>query len=327
MAVKYSNQPVVLIVNQKNLNSFSVEGCKFVSVESFYNSDNFDSAKRNLDANIRFRNSLWLKSLERFFVLYQYMETTKAKYVFHAELDQFLFDTKGLVEKLIKLNRLGIFSTCHSNETVIASVFFCNSLDIFKSFLDFASSGVSFKNEMELLASWAKVSEEFFEIPNADAFVHNRSISHIVESELLSIEVTGGIVDSAELGQWFGGIDPRNVPINHYPRNRFVGPISNINLLESELTQLRFDFQPIERRLFLTVPGERRKQIYNLHIHSKIHSKSFLREEYLLGIISRVNFENSFRFKWTRSRQLADFVLSYTAIIIRRLFRQFNLKV
>ena len=114
MAVKYSNQEVILIVNDKNMNSFSVPGCKFVSVESFYSSNEFNLAKRNLAANVKFRDSLWSKSLERFFVLYQYMLFSDSRMVFHAELDQFLFDSKSLVESLAKQEFSGIFSTCHS---------------------------------------------------------------------------------------------------------------------------------------------------------------------------------------------------------------------
>lgn len=322
MAAKYSNQEVILLANENALKKSRIANCLSVPIESFYSPAKFEVAKRGLESDANFRNSLWAKSLERFFVIEQYMIHRGVDEVFHAELDQFLFDTSSLVNTLKSLGYRGIFAPCHSSKAVVASLFYCNSLEALTEFLQFAASGVNYSNEMELLSQWASESDsKFLELPTVHTFFHEITDATIPGSNLLSCEELHGVTDAAEFGQWFGGIDPRNVPIMKVPMNKFVGPTSNSNLTLDELSSCKLHLDSEGNKLLIKIPNRRVTQIYNLHIHSKIHSRKFLDETYLENVISSVNSEQDMRFAGTRRTQIADFIFSYAWIILKRLKR------
>lgn len=322
MAVKYSNQDIVLLANENALKKSQISNCLSIPVEIFYSPAKFDVAQRGLESDANFRSSLWAKSLERFFVLEQYMIHRGVDEIFHAELDQFLFDTSSLVDALKRLSCQGLFAPCHSSKAVVASLFYCNSLEALTDFLRFAASGVSYSNEMELLSQWASKSQsKFFELPTLHTFFHLVTDATIPGSDLLSCKEVKGVTDAAEFGQWFGGIDPRNVPIMKVPTNKFVGPTSNSNLTLDELSSCKLHLDTESNKLMMKMPNRIATQIYNLHIHSKIHSRKFLEETYLENVISSVNSEQVMRFAGTRRKQINDFIVSYTLIILRRVKR------
>lgn len=320
MAAKYSNQDVVLLANESALKNTRITNCLVVSVESFYSPVNFEVARRGLNSDAKFRSALWAKSLERFFVLEQYMIHYGLDEIFHAELDQFLFDTSSLVGALKKIDYRGLFAPCHSSKAVVASLFYCNSLEAFTEFLGFAASGVRYSSEMELLSRWASISEgKFLELPTVHTYLHLISDATIVGSDLLTSKELNGVTDAAEFGQWFGGIDPRNVPIFESPMNKFVGPPGNSNLSSNELSSCKLSFDSEKNRLMLEIPNLSNTQIFNLHIHSKIHSTKFLDVTYLQKVISSVNSEEVMRFRGTRKLQIQDFFTSYSVIILARI--------
>jgi hypothetical protein len=322
MAAKFSNQDIVLLANENALKKSRIENCLSIPVENFYSPAKFDVAQRGLESDAKFRGSLWAKSLERFFVLEQYMIHRGVDEIFHAELDQFLFDTGSLVDALKGLSYQGIFAPCHNSKAVVASLFFCNSLEALTDFLRFAASGVSYSSEMELLSQWASKSQsKFLELPTVHTFYHLITDATIPGSDLLSCKEVNGVTDAAEFGQWFGGIDPRNVPIMKVPTNKFVGPISNSNLTLDELSSCKLHLDALSNKLMMKIPNRSVTQIYNLHIHSKIHSRKFLDETYLENVISSVNSEKIMRFAGTRRKQINDFIFSYTLIILKRVKR------
>lgn len=324
LAAKYSNQDVILLANQKALSKVRLYNCITEPIESFYSPLDFQQAQSGLKADVLFRDALWARSLERFFILEQYMRFRVIDSVFHAELDQFLFDTKLLVENLQEIHARGVFAPCHSSRAVVASILYCNDQQSLSEFLRFAKSGVAFSSEMDLLAQWASSQKgNFLELPSVHGFFHDTNGPTIHGSELLSCGQIDGVTDAAEFGQWFGGIDPRNVPIFQAPTNKFVGPSNNSNLSKVELSACKLEFDPLENKLFLNIQHKKPVQIFNLHIHSKIHSNSFLNVSYLQNVIESVNSDEKIRFPGTRRLQLTDFVKSYYRIIFRRVRKFF----
>lgn len=327
MAAKYSNQDVVLLANEHALKKARITNCLTIPVESFYSPDKFEVAQHGLYSDPNFRGSLWAKSLERFFVLEQYMIHYGIDEVFHAELDQLLFDTSSLVDALRNINYRGLFAPCHSSNAVVASVFYCNSLEALTEFLRFAACGVKYSSEMELLSLWAAKSySQFLELPTVHTYFHLIFNATIPGSHLVTREEINGVTDAAEFGQWFGGIDPRNVPIMEVPMNKFVGPATNSNLSLRELSSCKLSFDSERNKMMVKMPNRSTTQIYNLHIHSKIHSPKFLDVIYLEYVISSVNSDRVMRFTGTRRKQINDFILSYTLIILKR-FKRFLVSV
>jgi hypothetical protein len=323
MARKYSGQEILLLANRSAIARIKELDFPVVEIESFYNPLNFQSIQKKLVGDAKFRNSLWLRSLERFFVLEQYLSWAEKSEVFHAESDQFLFNTSKLVTNLRRTGVNGTFFPVHSQDAVVASVMYCNNLSALRAFLQFAKNASSFSSEMELLAQWARseLDHNFVELPATHHFILGNMLPVFPNTRLIPPNELQGVVDPAELGQWFMGIDPRNVPFTQRPMNKFVGPESNTNLSRFDLSGISVALESDSNSLMLKLIDGRTLQIFNLHNHSKIHTKEFLDEGYFQDFLEIINDPHKHSFSGTRTAQVIDILKSYTYLIIRRVTR------
>lgn len=330
IAAETSGGKITLLGNQDLQSSVPHQYCRFVAIEDFYNPHSFSVASSAISSSHLFRDGFWLKSLERFFVLSAYMNQYQLDEVFHAELDQLLFNVDELVRNLRKTGLKGVFIPSHSDLAVVASIFYCNDASTLDSFLNFPLSGETFPNEMGMLASWSKLNLDVaFMLPTLASELNPDlvSIHHLPETE------AGGLVDAAQLGQWVAGIDPKNVPIFSYPRSKFVDEPQGWLLRESQLRQLSMSYNETSHALHCSV-GETRFKLYNLHLHSKIHSALFNRNLSVKKLVDLSNLEGSKRFRGTRAIQISYFtsaklshILKNPHRIIPEVSRRLNLRM
>lgn len=272
LASEYSGMHVHLIGNRELFPGLNDSLCDFTAIEDFQTDNSLNVHKAKIKSDKNFRDGFWFKTLERFFVLYDFARYRQLKSIFHAELDQFLFGTDELVKNIEKNNRSGIFVPFHSDKAAIASVFYCNQLDALRSLLIEAINGDTYPNEMALIAQWAaKNLDMAVSLPTAASLIKGRNVAtpkglwEITASEL------GGVVDAAQLGQWIAGIDPRNVPIWELPKTKFVDKPAKNLLSQRELESLSFELGFDKRTLLLAIDKAPTARVFNLHIHSKIH--------------------------------------------------------
>lgn len=272
LSIQFGGVSVNLIGNRELGKRVTNNHLNFISLEDFYSAEKFSDAAAKVMYSSKFRNGFWLKSLERLFVLEQFMLVSKEPAIFHAELDQLLFSADKLISALERGQRTGIFVPFHNSQYAIASVLYCNDFEAISSLTTLACEGDYFSNEMELISRWASIfPEKAFALPTvADEYALNRVElpGHI---ETLSVEETGGFVDAAQLGQWVAGIDPRNVPILKRPVTKFVDNSDGDLLTKEQLSELRFGLTRSSNSLTLTYGTFSETQVYNLHLHSKIH--------------------------------------------------------
>ena len=160
LAERHSGLDVTFIGNRDFRPHIPRVGVDFVDVESFYAPSAFAQAGAKVSLSADFRGGFWLKTLERLFVLEQFMAATARKSLLHAELDQLTFRVDLLLENLLLSPRKGIFFPFHSERKAVASVLFCNDIGSISDLLMNASSGPAFENEMELLVRWALASPD-----------------------------------------------------------------------------------------------------------------------------------------------------------------------
>jgi uncharacterized protein YaeQ len=79
------------------------------------------------------------------------------------------------------------------------------------------------------------------------------------------------MVDAAQLGQWVGGIDPRNIPLREKPLTHFVNSSGSTVLTLDDLKKIKFDFNYSDGTLLISHNSKQPMNLYNLHLHSKIH--------------------------------------------------------
>lgn len=305
LAVATSGMNICIIGNRSIGNSVSNLPVKFVAVEDFYNSEPFSRAASHVWTDHRFRDGLWLKSLERLFVLHQYMKYSARQRVFHAELDQLLFQVHILVSNLDVLQYAGLFVPFHNQKSAVASILYVNDIKALESLLSFASGEIFYPNEMYLIADWAKRNPELvFELPSTAIFVHQRKDSVIPGVRLITALETGGLVDPAQLGQWVAGIDPKNVVITKRPVSKFADIPSQFLLTRNELQSIRFTFKPSNELLINTRDSQTVANLFNLHVHSKIHPVLDGGSISLFNLFELANSDSTTVFKGTRFRQV-----------------------
>ena len=114
-------------------------------------------------------------------------------------------------------------------------------------------------------------------------------------------------MDAAQIGQWVGGEDPRNVPLsimptNHYHESKNLEIVSKSQLSKAELSLQR------NSHLTITTEGSSSISIYNLHLHSKIHSWIWSSENNLRQLIDKSNQSLPVRLRAARKLQLKHFI-------------------
>lgn len=332
LAVKNSELSIRLIGRSDFKKIATRAGAKFTSIEDFYRPSEFEESSKNIILPHNFRNGFWLKTLERFFVLKQFMQVTDKTSIFHAELDQLLFNCSKLFQYLENSEDKGLFLPFHTPDKAVASIFYCNKIEFLENFLNFSNRNESFQNEMEMLAKWGKKNlDKIFLLPTIATELVGNLVFEAQGFNVLKSSKVGGIVDAAQLGQWVGGEDPRNLsfrmtPTNHYVENDLTGILS-----EEQLKNLKFN---LSKDFVLTCVSESYQtfNIFNLHLHSKIHAWINKDVSNLETLIKYANNKKSSNLPTTRKIQiisilttaLKSFLNNPLDVLNRRITNFFN---
>ena len=307
----YSGQEPHLIASASSLGGIRKRHVLSTALEDFYDDSSFKRIRSQVTSSHNFRDEFWLRTFERFFVLEQFMTTSGLTSLFHAELDQLLFRTDTLVENLEKLNSPGLRLPFHQEASALASVMHIRGWHSLSQLLNFAGETEPFMNEMELLARWARSNpDEFFALPTLASVMVTKSPMDLLPVQTLSLSQTGGLVDAAQLGQWIGGIDPRNHPLREGPKNHFVDAPSSLLLSRQQLHSITFSLDKDSGRLSAQTQEGESFPIYNLHLHSKIHNWIQSRPHNLRILINRANLPADSNVPTGRRRQIFQKVAS-----------------
>lgn len=271
LMAKSSGLRPLLVCSSSSARGVSKSLADLAILEDFYDSSEFESVSSTLTSSLDFRDGLWRYSLERFFVLRQLVDTTNTDSFVHAELDQLLFRVDEMVDSISQSGKKGIFLPFHSPGAAVASVVYCNQTSALDSFLEYCHRAKEITNEMAALAHWSSTTRKHLvALPTLVEF-SNKSSPVPNGVPLLPAERLSGVVDAAQLGQWVGGIDPRNVPLPAKPLTRHADPDGPDRLARSDLETLRLSLDSDTGHLLGMYRGGKPMRIFNLHLHSKIH--------------------------------------------------------
>lgn len=305
LAARTSGLYPELICSDSIADSIRVPDVDVIPISGFYNPSDFRAASSRIAYPVDFRGGLWHHSVERLFVLAQFMAFTKRPRLFHAELDQLLFRCDMLVSELDKRQTRDLLVPFHAPDRAVASVLYCGDLEALHSLTEYATSIAAFRNEMELIASWSKGhTDSVRALPTLYHLLHGSEAVLPVGVSALDVQELGGVVDAAQLGQWVGGVDPRNVPFPKAPATKFVDAEEAGLLSAQDLKGLRFDLAADTGELNCTSPGSGMVRIYNLHLHSKVHAALVRHGPALARLIADANLVRPSRIPGTRSTQI-----------------------
>jgi len=305
LAVKHSGMRISLIGDEVLKDSFTHSPINFISTGTFYDNTEFLQTSKNLLNNHSYRDGFWLKTLERFFVIEQFMMHQNIYSLLHAELDQLLFGINDLDERLKNLKDDGFYVPLHNKEEAIASLIYIRNPAVLSSLLKYARSAV-FQNEMRLISNWGNENPQMvFGFPTLASELNMND--KLREIKIIQSKTLDGIFDAAQLGQWVAGIDPKNVQISKKPNSRFVDVGNSSNLKLEQLNDLSFLFEEESNKLFVRYLNQTPTRIYNLHIHAKIHPNLLKAKPSIEELFSSVNKGEVISFTGARSIQLYTF--------------------
>jgi hypothetical protein len=305
LAKEFSGLSPHLIANASLERSIPRSLVEFTSVEDFYSSEAFSDASKYILSAHEFRNGFWLRSFERLFVLEQFARQSGETKIMHAELDQLLFRVDVLAKKLTETPERGIFAPFHNEDAALGSLLYVNDIPSLSALVDSSLWGRTFFNEMELLAWWARNNPQRARAFSTPASLFRpAAVENLRPVETLSHLKAGGLIDAAQLGQWVGGIDPRNIPLTEGPYNHFVDAEHPMLLSRSELLSLRMRLDTGAGFLTLESPNSKPVNLYNLHLHSKEHKFLARTPGNLLKLIESSNLSQPSALPGARNRQI-----------------------
>ena len=220
------------------------------------------------DSTKQFRNAFWISTTARFFYIESLMELFKLNNVYHIENDVMIYE--NLQDIPVDKNKLYMVKDSH--DRVIPSILFipdCSHLNRLNvHMLRKLTDSQNLMNDMQLLGNYSANDIAYFpfDFSNDSSF----------------------IMDGAAIGQFVGGIDPRNIP-EYNNKNEQEQRLLQINNPTDGFINETCTFKPNTITIFkkdfhlnnVNVPLElfygqqengnniQLKQINNLHIHSK----------------------------------------------------------
>ena len=238
----YLNETIYVLTNTHLFKHFdSLKGqIKLVSIDN-YDKSYIENTK--LDKN--YRNGFWYLCSLRFYYLLEFLKNTNIKNVMHIENDVVTYyESQSIIKSINDTNH--VYIPFDSPNRSIASILYIPSYEVFAKVMDKYRTDM---NDMENFSNIRKTTSLLKPFP---IFNDNTFISE-------GFEKFNGIFDAAAIGQYLGGVDPRNVSTD---TRGFVNETCIINY-----SKYKIEFDSLNRP-FIHINGIRTK-IYNLHIHCK----------------------------------------------------------
>jgi hypothetical protein len=211
--------------------------------------------------NKDFRNGFWALASLRLFYIYQFMKQYTIKNVIHLENDVLVYhhcDTiLNCFDSLDSLDSQYVYIPFDSYQRNIASIMYIPSSAIFKNILDCYDFN---KDDMNNFSTIQRERGFIRNFPIFPTLKINPEFEFVTQNYDL---FKGFIFDAAAIGQYLGGVDPRNIPGDS---RGFVNESCVI-----KYNSYHFDWIQVEciKKPFLILNDGAQIPIFNLHIHCK----------------------------------------------------------
>ena len=215
--------------------------------------DNYDYYI-NTRINKSFRGGFWALASLRFFYIYEFMRSFDIGNVIHIENDVLIY--YNCDELVSKFDNNYIYMPFDSLNRNIASIMYIPSHEIFKGVLD---NYELTKNDME---AFRDIQLKTGLIQNLPIFIYENIELPDISFVSQNYERFQFIFDAAAMGQYLGGVDPRNDPSNT------VGFVNETCVIKyNNYVFCWFTINGIKKP-FIKI-NEKMIPIFNLHIHCK----------------------------------------------------------
>jgi len=251
--VKLGHQNIFVLTNGNLFEYFDKYKKKInlINIDELQESHKFYS-KIGLDK--QFRNGFWTLTSLRFFYINEFMEKYNITDVIHLENDVLIYYNCNTIIDLFDKSCVYIpFDTFKRN---IASIMYIPSSSVFKNILNHYDFN---KNDME---NFSYIKQKTNLIQNLPIFIQHAN--QTTEEKFVSenSQLFPYIFDAAAIGQYLGGVDPRNIA------GDTTGFINETCVIKYNNYEIWFEHLDNIKKPFIKI-NHKQIPIFNLHIHSK----------------------------------------------------------
>lgn len=251
--IKLKHSNIFVITHPHLFSNFE----NFESKINLINADLLDESyefenKTSLDRS--FRDGFWYLTSLRFFYIYEFMKRYEIEDVIHLENDVLIYYNAD--ELIDKVNKGFLYIPFDSYNRNIASIMYIPNKDIYKVILDNYDFN---KNDME---NFSIIKQKTGLIQNFPIFIANNNSTAEQQFVTTNSELFPFIFDAAAIGQYLGGIDPKN------QSGDTKGFVNETCIIKYNNYRIWFEEISGSKKPFIEIEGTK-VPIFNLHIHCK----------------------------------------------------------
>jgi hypothetical protein len=270
------HRPIYLITNKEAVThttyDFTQHDFKVVLCEELEKSEHHHLFSQKSPLNPAYREGFWRKATERFFYLHELIASRNLEHVVHVESDNMLYVDIDDIENALSLYK-GIGAVFDCDYRCIPSFVYIAHPQALEHFVaQIAEHAEKGYNDMEELALYRKTLSRNYIADLPLIMVEYEVKYHLINSlgqrpvepsrYWNNINNFNSIFDGAALGQFLGGIDPRNGP-------SVPGFINETTIFNPSKMKIEWHKDKQGRKTPFATCGASTYRINNLHIHSK----------------------------------------------------------
>lgn len=260
----HKNYDITIITNRSFFDRYLIIALNSPNIE-LIDCDELDDLnyKNNSGMSRSFRNGFAFYASQRLFLVYSYMKKYNVSQCVHIENDNMIYENLDIIfpGSLSYATKVcGVFDSPHR---VIPGILYIPSIE---SFYEILKNYRSQLNDMENLGMCANVIEKLPILPKIEGYTNSNYVVGLPYTANFSRFGTNHIFDGAAIGQFLGGIDPRNT--TEKDTRGFVNETCVVKYNNFEFVWENDDTAPLIYKPYLKIVGNK-YPIVNLHIHSK----------------------------------------------------------
>lgn len=195
----FDNNDIVVITDSKFIDLFDETDVNLINIESLI----LNYVEFTTKINNTFRNGFWEMTSYRFYALYQYMKQYNIRNILHIENDVLIYKNMDTINFH---DTSKLLLTMDSSNRCIPGLMFIPNNEILKKCLDKFNPKL---NDMQNFSEcYYNLSDYIDTLP---IFLEEYK-SDITRMITKNYKYYNAIFDAAAIGQYLGGVDPRNIP-------------------------------------------------------------------------------------------------------------------
>jgi hypothetical protein len=257
----FNNKKITVITNKELFSEFkSLEGKIKIVDEKELDLSYFDVRNKQKTS---FRNGFWPLTSRRLFCVYEYIKKNGLKDSFHLENDVMVYSDLSKMVKTLKKDKL--YVTMDAPNRCIAGILFIPTA---YNMVPLIENYEFHKNDMLNLVKFYIKNRNFCEtFPIIKA---NGCYKMELDDLCKNFDELQGIFDAAAIGQYLGGVDPRN---KRGDTRGFINETCKVNYSKYKFYWKKNKTEMLYRP-YIEIDGKS-IPIFNLHIHCK-NLKNFM---------------------------------------------------